>query len=79
MKYSCIIRAEGDKGLYEALNPDKSQTKRAFWNITKNKNFIEVKIEAADIISLKAFTSSITKLIEIYDKVGNKNEQEHRK
>lgn len=69
MKYSCIIKAEGDENLYEALKPDKSKTKRASWDITKKKKFVEVKIEAMDIIALKAFTTSVVKLIEVYEKI----------
>ncbi|MCK5107573.1 MAG: hypothetical protein KAQ83_02510 [Nanoarchaeota archaeon] len=69
MNYSCTIKVEGDQGLYDALKPDKSKTQRAIWNLSKKKNTIEIKIEAMDIIALKAFTTSMVKLIEVYEKV----------
>jgi tRNA threonylcarbamoyladenosine modification (KEOPS) complex Pcc1 subunit len=69
MKYSCIIKAEGDKELYDALKPDKSKSQRAQWDLTKKKGYVEIKIEAMDIVALKSFVHSITKLIEVYEKI----------
>ena len=75
MKYSCIIKAEGDKELYDALKPDKSKSKRAQWDISKKKDYVEIKIEAMDVVALKAFMHSITKLIEVYEKISENGQE----
>lgn len=69
MKYSVVLKVEGDKDLYEALLPDISKTERAEWDVKLRKGKVEIKIDAKDIKAFKAFVSSITKLLEVHEKV----------
>jgi len=75
MKYSLTIKAKLDDNLYNSLLPDISKTERAEWNIKKKKDCLEIQFDAKDIIALKAFVSSITKLLEVNEKLdGVKDE-----
>ena len=75
MKYSLTIKAKLDNNLYQALLPDISKSKRAEWDVKKKKDYLEINFQAKDIIALKAFVSSVTKLLEVHEKIdGVKDE-----
>lgn len=69
MKYSVTLNLKSDNNLYKSLLPDISKTPRAGWDVKKKKGFLEIKIEAEDVSALKAFLSSVTKLLEIHEKL----------
>ena len=55
--------------LYDALLPDVSSNKRASLIIEQKKDKLSITIKALDAIALKAFVSSVIKLLEVYEKV----------
>ncbi|MBL7051213.1 hypothetical protein ISS04_03565 [Candidatus Woesearchaeota archaeon] len=69
MKYECVFKIKSDEHLYKALLPDVSNTKRAVLELKKEKDYLKIKINALDAIALKAFTTSILKLLEVHEKV----------
>ena len=69
MKYSLVLQVPAE--LYDVLKPEEATTARFSVSIEKEKNTI-ISIIAEDATALKAITSSITKLIEIAEKVWQK-------
>jgi tRNA threonylcarbamoyladenosine modification (KEOPS) complex Pcc1 subunit len=69
MKYKCSFTVESDDGLYNALLPDVSSNKRASLKIEQKKDELFITIKALDAIALKAFVSSVIKLLEVSGKV----------
>ena len=69
MIYECSFTIKFNGGLYKALLPDVSSSKRASLNLEQKKGKLFITIKALDAIALKAFVSSIIKLLEVHDKV----------
>ena len=69
MKYECSFTIQSNDRLYKALLPDVSSTKRASLHLEQKKDNLSIHIKALDAIALKAFVSSVIKLLEVYDKV----------
>ncbi len=69
MKYECTFKIKSKGNLYKALLPDVSSTKRAVLELKKEEDYLKIKIKALDAIALKAFTSSVLKLLEVHEKV----------
>ena len=69
MKYTCSFTVKSDEKLYKALLPDISSSKRASLNIEQKKDNLFITIKALDVIALKAFVTSVIKLLEVHDKV----------
>lgn len=69
MKYECVFKIKSDENLYKALLPDISNTKRAVLELKEEGEYLKIKIKAVDAIALKAFTSSVLKLLEVHEKV----------
>jgi len=75
MKYLLTLKTKLDNNLYQALLPDISKTQRAEWDIKEKKDCLEITVQAKDIIAMKAFVSSVTKLLEVHEKLdGVKDE-----
>ena len=69
MKYQCSFVVKSNGGLYQALLPDVSSSKRAILKVEQKKENLFITINALDAIALKAFVSSVIKLLEVDDKV----------
>lgn len=69
MKYKCSFTVKSNGNLYSALLPDVSSSKRASLKVEQKKNKLSITINALDVIALKAFVSSIIKLLEVDSKV----------
>ena len=70
MKYLLSIKTKLDNNLYQALLLDVSKTQRAEWEIKEQKDCLEITVQAKDIIAMKAFVSSVTKLLEVHEKLN---------
>jgi tRNA threonylcarbamoyladenosine modification (KEOPS) complex Pcc1 subunit len=69
MKYVCSFDVKSDGKLYDALLPDVSSSKRASLHLEQKNDKLSITIKALDAIALKAFVSSVIKLLEVYEKV----------
>ena len=69
MKYECSFTIQSNGGLYRALLPDVSSTKRASLHLEQKNDKLCINIKALDAVALKAFVSSVIKLLEVHDKV----------
>ena len=47
----------------------ESKTDRAFYTIEKKKDCLVFKIKAKDTVALKAVLNSITKILEVHEKI----------
>ena len=59
--------------LYDALLPEFKDNKynRSRVSLKKNKDKLEILIEANDITALKANLNSVVNLIEVFNKIGD--------
>ena len=69
MIYTCSFTIKSNEDLYKALLPDVSSSKRASLKLEQKKENLFITIKALDVIALKAFVSSVMKLLEVHDKV----------
>ena len=69
MKYLCSFTIQSDEKLYRALLPDISSSKRASLSLEQNNNKLLITIKALDATALKAFVSSVIKLLEVHEKI----------
>ena len=69
MKYGCSFTIKANDKLYRALLPDISSNKRASLKVEQKEDTLFITINALDAVALKAFVSSVIKLLEVYDKV----------
>ena len=60
---------ENVEDLYKIFLSEKLQSDRAICNIKKGKTLV-FEVKAKDPISMRAFTNSILKTIEIHDKIS---------
>lgn len=68
---TCTIDVEENiDDLYKIFLSETLDSKRATCSITKGKT-LRFHIKAKDPVSMKAFTNSILKVIQTYDKVSN--------
>lgn len=73
MRYTAEIIATGDSSmLYDSLLPEVKEAKRdrSEFNIHKIKEGVKIKVSAADSVALRATLNNITKLLEVYEKIG---------
>lgn len=71
--YTAKLELPKSDQLFEALTPEKNNgNERCTVEIKKTKESIIIKLKAKDIVALRAFLTSITRLIQIYE--GLKNE-----
>ena len=69
MKYKCSFTVKSNGELYHALLPDISSSKRASLKVEQKKDKLYITINALDPIALKAFVTSVIKLLEVHDKI----------
>lgn len=71
MVYEAVIRVHKEPDLIvKCFEPEqKSIKERSQYTIKKNKNSVEFKIKARDAVALKTVLNSITKMLEVIEKV----------
>lgn len=68
-----IIITENVDNLYKCFLPEIISTSRAKINLKKEDNKLKFIIETKDSVALRAMLNSVTKLLNVYEKV-NSNE-----
>ena len=72
MKLKAEIRAFGDpEVIYECFQSEQKEQDRSRFQIKKEKDAVLFLVEADDSIALRATLNSITKLLTVYEKIGN--------
>ncbi|MBS3112575.1 hypothetical protein J4418_00625 [Candidatus Woesearchaeota archaeon] len=70
MNYHAEITIKKDiENLYKSFLPEIASTPRAIINLKKTDNKLKFIIEAQDSVALRAILNSITKLLDVYEKV----------
>lgn len=70
MKYSALIKVFEDvESLYKIVLPEISKGKRAELKVKKFKDHLLFEVKAKDSTALRTGLSSVSKLIQIYEKM----------
>lgn len=71
MVYEAVIRVHKEPGLIlKCFEPEQKRIKsRSQYTIKKNKKSVEFKVKAKDAVALKTVLNSITKMLEVIEKV----------
>lgn len=71
MSYEAVIKVHKEPNLIlKCFEPQQKEIRdRSQYTIKKNKNSVEFKIKARDIVALKTVLNSIIKMLEVIEKV----------
>jgi len=68
------LKIFGDsKKLYDCFQPEVLKGNRTSVELKKEKEYLLFKIKAKDSVALRAIMNSISKLLTVYEKMGNIN------
>ena len=70
MRYEASIKAVGEPDkLFDAFMLEKGEFARSSFDVVKKEDGVEFVVKADDPTALRATLSSITKLLEVFEKV----------
>jgi len=73
MNYKAEIKAYGDADrLYKCFQPEIHKGERSNFKLKKEKDCLVFEIGAKDAVALRATMNSIAKLLNVYEKLGEK-------
>ena len=74
MRYKAIFQVEGNQELlYKCLSQEQDKKDRFELKIRKRPKMLEIIMLADDHIALKAITNSMSKMLELYERLENKD------
>jgi len=80
MKYITSLKVYGDVDkIYESFQTEVNEKDRSKLNIKKEKDYVLFEVEAKDSIALRATLNMITKLLTVYEKVEEINNENFEK
>ncbi len=74
MKYKLIFQIDGNQELlYKCLSQEQDKKDRFELKIRKKPKQVEIIMLANDHVALKAITNSMSKMLELFEKLENKD------